>query len=79
MLAFSMGLAVGFGPARAEGIRFEALQIPADIAGSNGRGALQLEAIVVRPDDGQPHPLAVLNHGSPRCAEDRPTMSPYGL
>jgi dienelactone hydrolase len=55
------------------------LQIPADIPGSNGRGALQLEAIVVRPDDGQPHPLAVLNHGSPRSAEDRPKMSPNGL
>jgi hypothetical protein len=78
MLAFSMGLALAFGPARAEGIRLDALQIPADIPGSNGR-APQLEAIVVRPDDGQPHPLAVLNHGSPRSAEDRPKMSPYGL
>ena len=52
MLAFSMGLALPSGPARAEGIRLEGLQIPADIAGANGRGALQLEAIVVRPDDG---------------------------
>jgi dienelactone hydrolase len=82
MLAFSMvlaAIALSFGTARAEGIRLEALQIPADIPGSNGRGALQLEAIVVRPDDGQSHPLAVLNHGSPRSAEDRPKMSPYVL
>jgi hypothetical protein len=43
MLAFSMGLAIAlpFGPARAEGIRLEALQIPADIPASNGRGGLQ--------------------------------------
>jgi len=34
---------------------------------------------VVRPDHGQPHPLAMLNHGSPRSAEDRPKVSPYGL
>ena len=81
MLALSMGLAIAlsFGPARAEGIRLEALQIPADIPGSNGRDGQQLEALVVRPDDGQPRPLAMLNRGSPRSAEDRPKVSPYGL
>src|SRR5665213_4570004 len=80
MLAFSTLLAtvLSFGQARAEGIRLDALQIPAEIAGVYGRAPLQLEAIVVRPDDGQPHPLAVINHGSPRDAEDRPKMSPYG-
>ena len=39
MLVFSLALSLG--PARAEGIRLEALQIPADIPGSNGRGGLQ--------------------------------------
>jgi len=34
---------------------------------------------VVRPDDGLAHPLAVLNHGSPRNIADRSTMSPYRL
>jgi dienelactone hydrolase len=63
------------GPARAEGIRFEPLQIPAVIAGSTFR----LEAIVVRPDEAQPHPLALINHGSPRDPADRPKMSPYGM
>ena len=80
MLACStlLAAALSFGQVRAEGIRLDALQIPAEITGVSGRGPLQLEAIVVRPDDGQPHPLAVINHGSPRDAEDRPKMSPYG-
>jgi len=39
----------------------------------------KLDAIVLRPDDGQPHPLVLLNHGSPRSASDRPSMSPYGM
>jgi dienelactone hydrolase len=63
--------------ARAEEIRLDALNIPAVITGSNG--PVELEAIVLRPDDGLPHPLAVLNHGSPRNAEDRPAMSPYWM
>src|ERR1700744_638112 len=80
MLACStlLAAALSLGQVRAEGIRLDALQIPAEITGVSGRGPLQLEAIVVRPDDGQPHPLAVINHGSPRDAEDRPKMSPYG-
>ena len=68
-------MALPSGQADAEGIRLDALQIPAIIAGSS----FEFEAIVVRPDDRQPHPLAVINHGSPRRAEDRPKMSPYGL
>ena len=71
-----LAITISFGSARAEGIRLDALQIPADISGSSRSIALQ--AMVVRPDDDQPHPLAVINHGSPRSADDRPTMSPYG-
>jgi dienelactone hydrolase len=62
-------------PLRAEAIRWDAMQIPAVIAGATFR----LEAIVVRPDDGEPHPLAVINHGSPRDADDRAQMSAYGI
>jgi dienelactone hydrolase len=72
-----MVTAIWCGQVRAEDIRLEALRIPAVISGSNG--TVELEAIVLRPDDQLPHPLAVLNHGSPRNAEDRPTMSPYGM
>jgi dienelactone hydrolase len=64
---------------RAEEIRFDALKIPAVISGSSGLARFELEAIVVRPDDGLPHPLTVLNHGSPRSADDRAAMSPYRL
>jgi len=58
------------GELRAEGVLFTGLQIPAAFPGSQ---TFALEAIVVRPDDGAPHPLALLNHGSPRASEDRAT------
>jgi dienelactone hydrolase len=64
---------------QAEEIHLDALKIPAVISGSNGPVTYELEAIVLRPDDGLPHPLAVFNHGSPRSADARPTMSPYGM
>lgn len=67
------------GPGHAEGIRLDALKIPAVIATSGRPAPVGLEAIVVRPDDGKPHPLAILNHGSPREADDRPAMSPYRM
>ena len=61
---------------RADGIRHEPLQIPAVIGGR----IYQLEGLVVRPDDNAPHPLALINHGSPRGdADDRARMSPNGL
>jgi dienelactone hydrolase len=67
------------GQSRADDIRLDALKIP--IIASDGRGSssAELEAIVLRPDDRLPHPLAVINHGSPRLASDRPAMSPYGM
>jgi len=65
------------GHVRADGLRQDALKIPAVIAGRSS--SVELEAIVIRPDDGQPHPLAILNHGSPRLPEQRPKMSPYGM
>jgi dienelactone hydrolase len=68
--------AISLRPARADGVRWEALQIPAAISGSK---TYSLEALVVRPDDGEPHPLAVINHGSPRDAADRPKMSPFRM
>jgi dienelactone hydrolase len=66
-------------PCSAEEIRLDALNIPAVVSVTGGTQSVNLEAIVLRPDDGQPHPLAVINHGSPRLASDRPTMSPYGI
>ena len=64
---------------RAEDIRLDALNIPVAVSGSGGAASVVLEAMVVRPDDRLPHPLVVLNHGSPRGAEDRPRMTPFGM
>jgi hypothetical protein len=61
--------------AQAEGIRQEPLQIRTVIS---GRPYL-LDGLVLRPDDDAPHPLALINHGSPRDADDRPDMSPNRL
>jgi hypothetical protein len=69
-------VAISLRVVRAEGVRWEALQIPATISGSK---SYSLEALVVRPDDGEAHLLAVINHGSPRAAADRPKMSPFRM
>ena len=61
--------------ARAEGIRQDPLQIRTVISGK----PYSLEGLVVRPDDNQPHPLALINHGSPRDGADRAGMSPKGM
>ena len=53
--------------AQAESIRQEPLQIRTVISGK----PYSLEGLVVRPDDNAPHPLALINHGSPRDADDR--------
>ena len=75
LIAAAVAAACPTAQARAEGIKQELLQIPAVIGGRT----YQLEGLVVRPDDNQPHPLALINHGSPRAADDRPDMSPNRL
>ena len=68
-------LTLASAPAGATGIRTDPLTIHARIGGS----VYELEAIVVRPDDGASHPLALLDHGSPRDARERPKQNPYGM
>jgi dienelactone hydrolase len=51
-----------------------AFRIPTKGAGKKG-----LEAVMVRPNEPGPHPLAVLTHGTPREAGDRPGMSPWQM
>jgi dienelactone hydrolase len=75
VVALALVLVASPAALRAEGIRTDELQIPAVISGAT----FKLEAIVVRPDDGQPHPLALINHGSPRDGNDRTKMSPYRM
>jgi len=52
----------------------QALRIPMWEAGKNG-----LEAVMVRPNEPGPHPLALVSHGTPREADQRPGMTPWGL
>ncbi len=47
------------------------LRIPAPGAGKKG-----LEALMIRPNEPGPHPLALINHGAPRDAADRRKMTP---
>jgi hypothetical protein len=67
-------LLFGTCPARAQELVESAFRIPTKDAGKKG-----LEAVMVRPSDSGPHPLAVLTHGSPREASDRPGMSPWQM
>jgi dienelactone hydrolase len=63
---------------RAEGIRTEMIKIPIEAVPFGG-SIVELEALVLRPDDRLPHPLALLNHGSPRLAGDIPLMTPLRM
>jgi dienelactone hydrolase len=67
-------LLFGAYPVRAQDLVENAFRIPTKDAGKKG-----LEAVMVRPSDSSPHPLAVLTHGSPREAGDRPGMSPWQM
>jgi dienelactone hydrolase len=78
-IVLALTVIVAAEPVRAEEIRLDALNIPIVVSAPGGSHSVELEAIVVRPDDKLPHPLAVLNHGSPRNPEDRPKMTPYKL
>ncbi|MFJ1267638.1 serine aminopeptidase domain-containing protein [Legionella lytica] len=46
-------------------------QIPIDTP----QGPVKLETLLVYPNDGAKHPIALISHGSPRSASDRPRMS----
>jgi dienelactone hydrolase len=61
-------------PCAAAPFEQEALRIPLP-AGSSG----SLEALLVRPSGPGRYPLALINHGSPRAAADRPQMTPLSM
>jgi dienelactone hydrolase len=60
--------------AHAQDLVEQELRIPMKEAGKKG-----LEAVIVRPNEPGPHPLAVLTHGTPREADQRPGMSPLAF
>jgi dienelactone hydrolase len=72
--AFVVVSLVFAGPARAEtvGVRWQPMLLPVTIDGH----AYALDAMLVYPDDGKRHPLAIFSHGSPRAAADRPALTP---
>jgi dienelactone hydrolase len=61
-------------PAFAQTYVIQSLRIPMAVAGSQG-----LEGLIVRPAGRGPFPLAVISHGSPRDAADRPQMNPQQM
>lgn len=50
------------------------MRIPTHSSGKKG-----LEAVMVRPNDSAPHPLALMTHGTPRQADTRPEMTPLSM
>jgi len=48
----------------AQRIAQQEMMIPAVFATLPGRPSLRLETLVLYPDDGKPHPLAIITHGS---------------
>ncbi len=60
-------------PGWADGLTQTALRVPASDEAGN---ALTLEALLVRPTGPGPFPIAILSHGAPRDAAERPRMAP---
>jgi dienelactone hydrolase len=61
--------------AMAAGLIEESIMLPASFPWLIGTHVVKLDALVIRPDDDERHPLAVINHGTPRDASDRQRMS----
>jgi len=58
-------------PTRAQDIVVTEMRLP-----THGSGKKGLEAVMVRPNDNAPHPLALLTHGTPRDPQERSQMTP---
>jgi dienelactone hydrolase len=61
-------------PVHGQDLVEQSLRIPMPAADKSG-----LEAVMVRPNDAAAHPLALINHGSPREADERPRMTALSL
>jgi dienelactone hydrolase len=58
----------------------ENLMLPAEFKGGfGGKSKVDLEAMVVRPKDDRPHPLALINHGMTSEPDERHEMRPRDM
>lgn len=57
--------------ARAQDIVVTEMRLPTHSSGKKG-----LEAVMIRPNDSAPHPLALMTHGTPREPQERSEMTP---
>ncbi len=65
--------------AHVAGLIEERTELPAVFHTLFGDSTHRLDALIVRPDDGIPHPLAIINHGAPHQAIDRQKTLPEGM
>ncbi|HYG88897.1 MAG TPA: CocE/NonD family hydrolase [Azospirillum sp.] len=70
------GLLTAAGPVAAAGLVQEPMRLAVTVPGKDGDEPVSLEALMVRPDEPGPFPLAVLNHGAPRKVEERRERTP---
>jgi dienelactone hydrolase len=73
VIVFLVGCAMA-ASARAQDIVVTEMRIP-----THGSGKKGLEAVMVRPNDGAPHPLALITHGTPRGQQERAELTPLAL
>ena len=85
MAGIGVGLVVASLPCIApawagDDVIMENVTLPAEFKGAFGRKMqISLEAMVVRPRDEAPHPLALINHGMTSEPDERHAMSPYDM
>jgi dienelactone hydrolase len=71
LLPFFLAVSILPEAARAQGIVVTEMRLP-----THGSGKKGLEAVMVRPNDSAPHPLALMTHGTPRDSQEREEMTP---
>jgi dienelactone hydrolase len=77
-LLFIVVLLIGAGLGHAEGLHTEMIKIPIEMWNNHAEVA-QLEAMIVRPDDDAPHPLAIINHGTAAYLGDGKDLTPKAM
>jgi dienelactone hydrolase len=71
LLLLFLAVAIFSEAALAQDIVLTEMRLP-----THGSGKKGLEAVMVRPNDSAPHPLALLTHGTPRDPQEREEMTP---